>query len=617
MRGFFIKKISARGNDIRPATIILKKGANLITGASDTGKSYIFSIINYVLGRSKVPKEIPESVGYHDFYLEIESFKNNSTYTLYRKISTDKIIVKECDLEKFQTSNKTIGTYKAIGTSIGEKNLSEFLMDHCDLSERKLLRNKTKGLTQLLSFKNILQLTSIAEDRIITEDSPFYPSNQVIARIPEQSLLKLLLTKKDFSDIVEKEDKEKKEISINGKIEYISSLLSRMVERRETVLKETITETNASYDKETILNLDKQLSKNLAQAKELLKRKRRLANIRDPYNSKLNYTYELLNRFTILQNQYQSDTKRLDFISEAEDLSTQLGDVVCPICTSPLDSNHINHVIELENFKNAISEEILKIGLKVNDLNLTINQLNLDAAKYLAVIRKIDVELDEVEKRLTQNLNPEISKLQANLKGYLKSENLNSEISFIDTEILKLYASKSKLEQFLNQKTKDEEIAILEFSELLDLSKFIEKRLKNWKYESHVNVIFDTNYKIFDIVISGKSRRSYGKGKRSISYTACLLGILDYCLKHNHPFSNLIVLDSPLTTFEEKKGKTTDEKLNDSILSSFFIDLASTKEDCQIIIFDNKIPKDLSKKGLNTIIFTGDNQTGREGFFTT
>lgn len=616
MRGFFIKKVSAKGIDKKPANVILKKGANLITGASDTGKSYIFSVINYVLGRSKVPKEIPESFGYADFYLEIESFNNNSTYTLYRSISADKIFVKECDLEKFETSSKIIGTYKASGTSTGEKNLSEFLMNLCDLSERKLLRNKTKGLTQLLSFKNILQLTSIAEDRIITEDSPFYPSNQVIARIPEQSLLRLLLTKKDFSEIVEKEDKEKKEISINGKIEYISSLLSRMVERRETVLKETIEENNASYDKQTILNLDKQLSENLAEAKELLKRKRRLTIIRDPYYSKLNYTHELLNRFSILQKQYQSDTKRLEFIAEAEHLSTQLGDVVCPICTSPLDSKHINHVTELENFKNAIDEELLKIGLKVNDLNLSIEQLKEDAAKTLGVTRKIDVELDELEKRLTQNLNPEISKLQDNLKGYLKYENLNSEISFIDNELVKLYASKSRLEQLLNQKTQDEEITILEYTELLELSKFIENRLENWKYESHVNVIFDATYKIFDIVISGKSRRSYGKGKRSISYTACVLGVLDFCLKNEHPFSNLIVLDSPLTTFEEKKGKSTDQKLNNSILSAFFKDLASTKEDCQIIIFDNKIPTELPKEGLNTIIFTGDNLTGREGFFT-
>lgn len=617
MSGFFIKKINVEGINKRPATVILKKGANLITGPSDTGKSYLFSVINYVLGRSKEPKEIPESFGYHDFYVEIESFKDNLTYTLYRSISSDKILVKQCELKTFVTSNEVIGTFRSSGQSNTERNLSEFLMDLCDLSEKKLLRNKTRGLTQLLSFKNILQLTSIAEDRIITEDSPFYPSDQVIARTSEQSLLRLLLTKDDFSEVVEKEDKEKREISINGKIEYVSSLLSRMVERREVVLKETIEKGNASYNTEAVLNLDKQLSENLVEAKELLIKKRRLTNKRDPYYSKLNYTYELLNRFSILKEQYRSDMKRLEFIAEAENLSTQLGDVVCPICTSPLDSNHINHVVELENFKNAIDEERMKISSKVNDLDLSIKQLNDDAVINLEAIGKIDLELDELEERLERNLNPEISKLQDSLRGYLKSETLNSEISFIDNELEKLYASKSRLEQLLNQKVKDKEITVLEFNELLALSKFIEKRLEKWKYENHVNVIFDDKYDIFDIVISGKSRRSYGKGKRSISYTACLLGILDYCLEHEHPFSNLIILDSPLTTFEEKKGRPTDEKLNKSILSAFFDDLASTKDDCQIIIFDNKIPTDLSKKGLNTIVFTGDNEAGREGFFTT
>lgn len=612
--GFYISQVRCEGLGLSAAILELTKGANLITGASDTGKSYVFSVMNYIVGRSKEPKDIPESIGYTDFYLEIKTFSDDRVYTLLRIKNKDRVSVKQCAQRVFKTDNTELITYRVSGSSSEEENISDFLLQLCGLSDKKLLSSKAKGNTQRLSFSNINQLTTIAEDRIITEESPFYPSGQVIFRTQEQSMLNVLLTKRDFSDIKEKEDKEKRESSINGKLEYIASQLSSNVTAREQLINDLENADQQIYNSETLTVLQTRLKENLHASKELLKRKSRLNAIRGQYQQRLSYNNELLQRFAILSRQYTSDRKRLEFVLEAENLSSQLGNVVCPICTSPLDSSHIKHITELENFKTAIDVELTKIDLKINDLGNSVLQLKEQNKRTFLLLEKTDEELEKLELELKDNLTPSISELQTSLAGYIDFENKKNKVTYIDEQIKSLYATKDRFEQLLKEKIKEEEITILEYTVLSELCDFINDRLKKWNYESLVTVVFDSAFRIFDIVISGKSRRSYGKGKRSISYTACLLGILDFCLSKQHPFSNLIILDSPLTTFEEKKKQATNEAVEGTVLNSFFTDLGNTTDNCQIIIFDNKTPR-TAITGIRIQVFTGDELTGRRGFF--
>ena len=62
--GFFIKRLELSGSAVEIKTIQFKKGLNVIFGSSDTGKTFIFQCINYMLGGSTPPKPIPESENY-------------------------------------------------------------------------------------------------------------------------------------------------------------------------------------------------------------------------------------------------------------------------------------------------------------------------------------------------------------------------------------------------------------------------------------------------------------------------------------------------------------------------------------------------------------------------
>ncbi|HYH15813.1 MAG TPA: AAA family ATPase [Flavisolibacter sp.] len=612
---FFIKGLSFQGNNIKTAEIRFTKGANVVTGASDTGKSFIFSALAYVLGRTTPPKDIQESVGYTDYFLEIGLYDSERSYTLLRKKNENKVEVKECTIEKFSTSSATKTIYKTNVSLESDENISNFLLDLCGLRGKKLLLSKTKGKTQSLSFKNILQLTFVPEDRIITEGSPFYFSGQFMQMLLEQSLLSLLLTGRDFADIEPKEDNEKQEQQITGKLEYIGGQLSSLVSEREGFLsqyKSNLTE----YDlPDTLSLLQVELDANIKEAKEITKIKNeRIADL-NRFKSEISYREGLLYRFEVLHKQYLSDQKRLEFLLEAESLSSQLGSPVCPICSSALSEDHISHLNEIENFKTSASEELRKIKLKLVDLLQAIDRLKEEESNFMEQLHIAEKNIEYLEYHLKQNFSSNIDHLNTDLKAFMGFHSQKSKIEFIDDQITKLYQEKDRLEVLLKNKEQEEDVTVLQYTTLLEYSEYVQKRLQKWNYEPLVNVVFDNTFKVFDIIISGKSRRSYGKGKRSISYSSCLLGLLDYCLDKNINFSNLIVLDSPLTTYKGKEGEDVEEGIGAELENLFFQDLANTPKNCQIIIFDNKIPNTEVQGKLNTIIFSGDNSQGRAGFF--
>lgn len=84
--GFYIKRLIVAGDAGEESYVKFKKGLNVITGPSDTGKSYIYQCVNYMLGGSDAPKRIKESKQYTKIYLEISTY-SNTLYTLERDFS--------------------------------------------------------------------------------------------------------------------------------------------------------------------------------------------------------------------------------------------------------------------------------------------------------------------------------------------------------------------------------------------------------------------------------------------------------------------------------------------------------------------------------------------------
>lgn len=55
--GLTILELALTGKDTSKASITFEKGLNVITGASDTGKSFILQCIDYMFGAKNPPKK--------------------------------------------------------------------------------------------------------------------------------------------------------------------------------------------------------------------------------------------------------------------------------------------------------------------------------------------------------------------------------------------------------------------------------------------------------------------------------------------------------------------------------------------------------------------------------
>ncbi|WP_175401844.1 hypothetical protein [Lysinibacillus xylanilyticus] len=149
-------------------------------------------------------------------------------------------------------------------------------------------------------------------------------------------------------------------------------------------------------------------------------------------------------------------------------------------------------------------------------------------------------------------------------------------------------------------------------SSINELCQIMSKHLEDMRFNqvnSAIEVYFD--YKEHDFIIDNKLRSVYGKGYRAIIYAVFLISLMQYCYTKNLPHTGFVLIDSPLTTYQE--GEELDEK--DKIpndLKKRFIQTFSKERENQIIILDNQF--DMDTNGINYIKFTKKADEGRYGF---
>jgi hypothetical protein len=603
MKGFWIAKINVDGVDKPSAHLSFKKGANLLTGPSDTGKSYVFHVMNYTLGRSsEPPTEIPEANGYDNFTLKIVAFETDIEYTINRKISSSKIIV--------STNNEEDRIYTTKGKANTVGHISSFFLPLCGLENKVLLKSKINGTKNNLTFTRVNQLTFISEERIVTRNSPFYFTGQFNNQILEQSLLSTLIDGEDFSSVETQEDNSTKKTRMSGKIDFIDSQLSRLSNEREEVIESQIS-LGHGFDELQREFLNQRLTEQIAELNNYEVRMEELKSVLHIALKEKIYHQELIDRFRILERQYESDSSRLEFIDEAENLSSQLPSTFCPFCNSEISESHETHEGEQVDFKKSIFAELEKIKSKLVDLQSSIKNSKTKLLTAETRITNSNNELVELQKQ-SDEFKPQIDELKYSLQSIIDFEASENRRKFIEAEIDKISGDKHLLLNTKNEKKVAEVVNLCDFDILEKLSKRIQDRLTSWNFLNKPHVTFNSQFNVFDIIISYQKRGSFGKGRRAISYTACILGLLDYLLEENKPFSNLIVIDSALTTFKDKnngESKSTFLPLE----KEFFKDLANTREDCQIILIDNKETE--TEININMIEFTQDRTIGRYGFF--
>jgi len=192
--GFLLKKLRLVGGTVEATEVTFEAGLNVIVGPSDTGKTYIFQCIDYMLGSSKKPKPIPEAKGYDSCLLEIKSY-NDKSYTLERSLKGGDFKLYKNKIDKPGTPELLKGDNKG-----SNKSVSDFLLRLCNIENKKVRKN-AKGVTNNLYFQDLKRYFLIDEERIIEENTPIQ-SEQYTSKTFEQNVFKFLLTGQDDSSVI-------------------------------------------------------------------------------------------------------------------------------------------------------------------------------------------------------------------------------------------------------------------------------------------------------------------------------------------------------------------------------------------------------------------------------
>lgn len=597
-KGFYIKSLVATGPNVVDARIDFAKGCNLIFGKSDTGKSHILHLIEYLLGKKELATVV-EGQEYDCYYLEIAEYSTDNVFTIQRRLKENKSIVKAVSYKLFHNEN-TRGEEYSISYSKNKMTLSSFLLRLSGFNPETILKKSIYDRT-VLSYTHIRHLILANENRVVSENPIFNPSNQHIDKTLEKSIIYFLTSGEDDANFNPPEKPEIKKARIQGKMEIIDDV----IKSKENQIVEIGDADYADFSDPSFLKeYQKTFDKTAKELDNLNEQRLNLESKISGLRSKQIFVESFLNRLKLLHEHYELDIDRYDFIYQGHQVIELIGDTtICPLCKSHIDAQNIEDgfaealKVEFSNLIQRRDESASMIRCKEQELEnilVTVRTLSSELSSLVEKIRNIEFKIDGIRETLMR--------YQHNIENKTRLNDLQEETQYLRNEYNKLKNDLKDAGQ--KQESYDKESNIKdEFCNLL------KQKLQEWELDDSQTVVFDESK--FDFILGGKDRLSCGKGARGVTCTAILMTLVEFCIKHDIPFTRTLVIDSPIT------AHFSDEKLpaEETTQYKFFQYINDKVTDYQLIVIDNKSPKQEDRTNLSNINYIEFSSDGRRGFY--
>jgi hypothetical protein len=611
--GFQLRALRATGMGKPPAEVLFGPGFNVISGASNTGKSYILQCIDFMLGGSKRPKRIKESTGYESLFLEFVDH-DHQTHQLERSLSghgfVHRIISNSATLSEENLSEKHDPNDK--------QTVSALLLALSNAWGRKIRQNQS-GKIRSLSFRDLSWLALVDEMRIISDESPVL-SGQYTTRTEELSVFKLLLTGVDDASVIATESRKESKARQKAQLD----LLDRLIPELETEI--------AKHDKEpaSIEERRKRTDQAIAARTEVLTasqqeiaenehRRREAWEKAKILERRQASTVELRSRFAFLEKHYNNDLARLQAIIEMDTYFSQLQQVRCPLCGAAADQHDPSvhdgqPPDQLENIRQACRAEIAKIKGLLRDLVGTTTQLDSQLSTINEQYSEQASLFESTTKEILTRLAPAAKQHELELTQVMSLRDRLAHAEVLHGRLLSLQAERTEIASYVWKAEPREDASDILMSQSVEAFTLkVQSVLEAWRYPELTRVTF-SDEKV-DLVISGKERASEGKGFRAIAYAAFMVGLLDYCADStvNLPHPGIVVLDSPLVTYK-RRDTTPGEQIPEDVTTAFYEALAKLPAGRQVIVLENNDPPATLHSQINYTHFSRS-ATGRYGFF--
>lgn len=612
MNGLFLRHLAYLGPRKEPASISFERGLNVVCGASDTGKSLIVESLDFMLGGTQPPREVPERAGYDRVRLLVES-EGWPILGLERSIEGGHFASFDEELLDGEPRSEP-RTLREKHSAARQDTLSHELLERVGLTDRYLRRNKA-GATRTASIRDIVRLCVVTEEEIQRRSSPFL-TGQYTQATSEYAAFKLLLSGTDDSALVGTVDAARVRESVSGKVELLTQMIDELqIEIDEEGHDEEELHHQLSKLRDAINERNDELSAAQSTLNTLIEERGTIASEINRRRARLVEIGELTKRFALLDDHYSTDLKRLESIHEAGSLFVHSDRRACPLCGSDPEDQHLDSdcdgnveavlqaaIAEMEKIKNLQSELQDTVGTLEGERD----RIEGELPEYTKSYATLDGELSEIAR-------PDLSTKRSSYNDLIsKRAEVNSALEKFK-RLKRLVDQRDDLESGDEDEGKPTETkTIISKSTLDEFSQTVERILSAWHYPNAQRVFFDETAR--DFQIAGKARGSSGKGLRAISHAAVTIGLLEFCLERGLPHPGFVILDSPLLAYWKPEGDDDDLRGTD-IKERFYEYLIGFRDKAQIIIVENEHPQASVAATASVSVFTKNPNQGRYGFF--
>jgi len=605
-----IKQLLVLGESRPTAAINFTSGLNLVVGASDTGKTFIFEAIDFMLGARGPLRRIPEASGYSIVSLLLDA-SVSPPVRLERSFLGGDFTAFE-----FQKGTEGVATSKkslsATHSKDPNRSLSAYLLRAIGVGGREIRKNAS-GAKQSLSFRDFCHLALVDEERIIQQASPVLTGHRT-SKTAEQSVFAFLLTGTDDSSVVTVETRKERAARLIIQEEVVAALLD---EKRAELSSLGLGEMKFAEEADRLHASIEQSTRSIVTSQteiEVYERRREESlSARARHQARLTFLSEQIQRLRLLQDYYDTDRARLETLVQASRAFHTLPEGSCPFCNRAYDNRTAGSAPH-DDLESACSAEMTKIDALRRQLLLAIADMELESDHLQRTVNDLSSDVAQIQSQLDRVLAPSVSKGQATLESLVDARSVVAQAISVQSTIDGL---ERRLRDIADQRGARPIRQAFEkrttTSAATELCQVIEDVLTSWKYPNVGRVTYDAEKG--DLVIAGQDRANKGKGHRAITYAAFAIGLMRYCRARGIPHPGFVVLDTPLNPFKGPAQKTLDERLPDEVKVAFFESLADDTSGDQVIVMENQEPPADVQNRVTFHRFTKNVEIGRYGFF--
>lgn len=635
---FEIKKLIIAGNR-KNYYVKFKKGLNIIVGDSDTGKSSILELINYVLGSSKIDLYTElESTG-RSCYLELQL--GETVYTLKRELLNPKHWISAycCTYDNIETQNRPALLAPNFSTKAPDGYLSDFLLKNLSLPTIKIKEAPSKPDSKMvrMSFRDIFKFMYLDQDDVGSRGILDQKNPSVKVKNKEVfkfifNFLDIIITElqQSISSLTQERNKLKTKLDIIQ--EFLSASNFENYSEIENGISETKLELNAVL--QSISELTQKMKSSTNQYVEIKNELIKLDNNENTVRFEIEQTQKRISKYVKLKNDYIQDIDKLKTSQKMASISSGFKEeIICPICSNEITSEEYMKHFEKSDLS-IIDDEIKFLQRGKKDLIRIINQervrneeLEVDLNKLVKSSTDIRNIFDTKTKDIISPFIQERDALigyKAKLKEEIKHKN---DLLKIAKQKLGIIEQISTLDGNIETQTKKLEKQLSEIQSedniLTELANILDNYLTLVSIKNKTGIgISDKTY--LPVVRNKDYVALTSGGLRTIVSIGYFLSILRYNIENELSLPPVLLVDtvgkylSKITkekyikatdSKEDEKEYVTDPKKYKNIYSFMIATVELAKKNdkiCQIIVVDNDLPPELTTELQNDIIVEFD-----------